>query len=163
MLSSSHLPSTDHLSYSLATSAQRAQALVHARKQLEPQLPNFSDEQWESMFSTYAPALSIEHETGAVALADDALLPFANWVHLHRNTEHDVSLYGHEAYYLARNLVSYAQEASDLVAGDPELSKPDSIGMMRALFQRLSVGNVVAERVYHACQKPDEQGREQSA
>ncbi|GAB2960585.1 hypothetical protein GCM10027048_30470 [Hymenobacter coalescens] len=158
MLSSSPHPSANHFSYTLASSEQRAQALAYARKRLDPQLPNFSDEQWENMFSTYAPALSVEHETGAVALADDALLLFANWVHLHRNTEHDVSLYGHEAYYLARNLVSYAQEASDLVAGDPELSKPESIGMMRALFQRLSVGNVVAERVYHACQKPDEQG-----
>lgn len=111
------------------------------------------------MFNTYAPALSVEHQTGAVTLADDALLPFANWVHLHQDTENDVSLYGHEAYYLARNLVSYAQEASDLVAADPELTKPESIGVMRALFQRLSVGNVVAERVYHACQKPDERAR----
>ncbi|MBX0291009.1 hypothetical protein K3G63_11195 [Hymenobacter sp. HSC-4F20] len=159
MLSSSPRPSADHLSFTLATSKQRAQALAHARKRLEPQLPNFSDAQWESMFNTYAPALSVEHQTGAVTLADDALLPFANWVHLHQDTENDVSLYGHEAYYLARNLVSYAQEASDLVAADPELTKPESIGVMRALFQRLSVGNVVAERVYHACQKPDERAR----
>lgn len=157
MLSSQTYTSANFLPYDSATPAQREQALIHARQSLQPQLPGFVDDQWANMFAAYAPQLYVETETGAVNLAEDVLVGFANWVNLHRDINHEVPLYGHEAHYLARNLVSYSQDAKELLASDPELSKPESISVMRAFFSRLSVGNSVAERIYHACQKPVEQ------
>lgn len=159
MLSSPDHTSADLLPYDSAAPTQRDQALIHTRQSLQPQLPGFNDDQWVNMFATYAPQLYVEPETGAVALTEDALIGFANWVNLHRDSDGEVPLYGHEAHYLARNLVSYSQDARELLATDPDLSRPESIGVMRALFSRLSAGNSVAERIYHACQKPVEQIR----
>lgn len=156
MLSSQTHTSANALPYDSATPAQREQALMHAQQSLQPQLPGFVDDQWTNMFATYAPQLHVEVESGAVTLANDTLVGFANWVNLHRDSNQEVPLYGPEAYYLARNLVSYSQDAKELLTADPELSQPESISVMRALFSRLSVGNSVAERVYHSCQKPVE-------
>ncbi|MBX0293163.1 hypothetical protein K3G63_22145 [Hymenobacter sp. HSC-4F20] len=159
MLSSQTHTFANALPYDSATPAQREQALVHTRQLLQSQLPGFNNDQWVNMFTTYAPQLYVETETGAVILTEDVLVGFANWVNLHRDINQEVPLYGHETYYLARNLVSYSQDAKDLLTSDPDLSRPESIDVMRALFSRLSVGNSVAERVYHTFEQPIKQTR----
>lgn len=150
----SNLSLVDCLPYYLATPTQRERALTHTRQLLEPQLSGFANEQWAAMFDKYAPQLCLELATGAVALANDTLVEFANWVNIHRDADEEVPLYGHEAYYLARNLVSYSLDAKELLTADPELSRPESISLMRAFLNRLSVGNSVAEHIYHTFQKP---------
>ena len=152
MLSPSNPTSAGLLSYTLATPAQREQALIRAKQSLQRQFPGFDDDQWADMFAAYAPEICIE--TGEAELEYDMLVGFANWVDCHQTSSEDVPIYGHGAYYLARNLVSYSESAKELLAADPELSRPESIDLMRALFSRLSVGNSVAEQIYQNYQKP---------
>jgi hypothetical protein len=149
---------TGWLPYGLTAPTQRAQALAHTRQLLQQQFPLLTDEQWAELFAAYKPMLWVEDETQTAVLDENALLCLANWIDLYHTNSEDkrVHLYGHEAHYLARIMTAYSQLASGLVADDPELTKPESVGEMRALFYRLSVGNTVAEHIYRVCQVPSE-------
>ncbi|MBT9391787.1 hypothetical protein KLP40_01320 [Hymenobacter sp. NST-14] len=127
------------------------QALAYARQRLQPQFPNITDEQWESLFVQYQPTLWVESDTPGAMVEEQALERFANWIHLSLDTdlgEDAVPLYSHDAYYLARNDVWYTQQAKRLLASDPKLTRPESVEGMRALIYRLAAGNSIAERIY---------------
>ena len=55
---------------------------------------------------------------------------------------------------MAKQLAYYCRLAGKLVAADPELTHPESIADMRAVFFRLCNGNEVAERLSEPLVKP---------
>jgi hypothetical protein len=147
------------LAYSSAAPVHRLRAFAHTWQLLQSKYPSFTNLQWSFFFAEYQPALWVDDAAQTAMLAEDALLGFTNWLDLSRNGSHTCHrlAFGSEALYLARNIVDWSQHARDLVGTDPELTKPESIQLMRALFHRLSVGNSVAERIHQTSQNLGEQ------
>jgi hypothetical protein len=143
------------LAYSSATSVHRSRALEHTWQLLRPVYPAFTRPQWSFLFDEYDPDLWVDDSAQTAVLTLDALRGFTPWVKLFYN-ESNIGYqvtYGTEALYLAQQVVSWSQQASELLTTDPDLKQPDSIRQMRALFHRLSIGHSVAERICRSSQK----------
>ena len=146
------------LAYSATAPVHRLRALAHTQQLLRPDYPSLTNLQWSFLFTEYQPTLWVDDSAQTAVLQEDALLGFTNWLDLSQNGNHTghPAAYGSEALYLAQNVVSWSQMASELLEADPELTTPESLDQMRALFHRLSTGNSVAERICQTSQKPNE-------
>lgn len=148
-------PFVGPLPYHLASRLCQAQAQQHTQAILWEHLPTLTDEQWGHIFAERQPLLWVDERAQLVMVAEEALPHFKKWAFLYQASLDNIPTQQEfEGYYLARQLAYYCDLASRVVATDPSLTHPDSIASMRAVFQRLSVGNRVAERLSERPEKP---------
>ena len=147
-------PTTGSFFYEVTTPEQRARAATHMHQLLQQRLPQLTHEDWLEILDEFEPTLRTNEATGTVIVAQgllNALTSLAVSYHAFRyeypkEGENDPEQLGNDAYYLARHVQAYAKQAKVLLAADPELVNPLSIGQMRDIMHRLAVGNTVAER-----------------
>jgi hypothetical protein len=148
-------PFVGPLPYHLASRLCQGQAQQHTQLVLSEHFPKFTDEQWEHIFIERRPLLWVDEQAQVVTVAEEALPHLMKWALLYQASLDDIPTQQEfEGHYLARQLAYYCDLASKLVAADPALTHSDSIASMRAVFQRLSVGNRVAERLSERPEKP---------
>jgi hypothetical protein len=140
--------------YEVTTPKQRARAATHMQQLLQLRLPLLTHEDWLAILDEFEPTLRTNEAAGTVIVAEGFLNSLTSWaVVCHatryeypREDDNDPEQLGNDAYYLARYVQAYAQQAKVLLAADPELINPLSVDQMRDLMHRLAVGNTVAER-----------------
>jgi hypothetical protein len=140
--------------YEVTTPEQRAGAATHMQHLLHQRLPLLTHEDWLVILDEYAPTLRIKEVGGAVIVAEGLLTSLTSWAVVYHATRYefpkddkvDPEQLGLDVYYLARHIQAYAKQAKVLLAADPDLVDPLSIGQMRDIMHRLAVGNTVAER-----------------
>jgi hypothetical protein len=148
-------PFVGPLPYHLASRLCQGQAQQHTQRTLWEYLPTLTDEQWERIFAERQPLLWVDERAQIVMVAEEALPHLKKWALLyHASLDTLPTQQEFEGYYMARQLAYYCKLAGRLVAADPSLTHPDSIASMRAVFQRLCVGNEVAERLSERPKKP---------
>jgi hypothetical protein len=148
-------PFVGPLPYHLASRLCQGQAQQHAMAILSEHLPTLTDEHWGLIFAERRPLLWVDEQAQIVMVAEEALPQLMQWALLYQASVDGLPTQQEfEGHYLARQLAYYCDLASRVVATDPSLTHPNSIASMQAVFQRLSVGNWVAERLSERPEKP---------
>jgi hypothetical protein len=142
------LPFTGPLPYHFASRLYQAQAQKHTQSALWERFPTLTEEHWNRIFAERRPLLWVDEQAQTVVVAKEALLRLVSWAVMYEATlNNEPTQSEFEGHYLAKQLAYYCNLASELVAVDPTLTHPSSITAMRTVFQRLCVGNEVAERL----------------
>jgi hypothetical protein len=141
-------PFTGTLPYHLASRLCQAQAQKHTQSVLWERFPTLTEENWNRIFAERRPLLWVDEHLNTVSVAEEALSHLVSWAVIYEaSLNSEPTQLEFEGHYLAKQLAYYCNLANELVAADPTLTHPNSIVTMRAVFQRLCVGNDVAERL----------------
>jgi hypothetical protein len=147
-------PVTGSFFYEVTTLEQRARAASHMQQLLHQRLPQLTHKDWLVILDEFEPTLRTNEAKGTVIVAEGLLTSLTSWAVFYHATryeypregENDPEQLGNDAYYLARHVQAYTQQAKVLLAADPGLVNPLSVDQMRDIMHRLAVGNTVAER-----------------
>lgn len=143
------------LPYHLASRLCQSQAQQHTQEILWERFPTLTEEHWERIFAERRPLLWVDEQAHMVTVAGEALPRLTTWAAMYEASLDSTPTQAEsEARYLAKQMTYYCRLAGKLVATDPELTHPESIADMRAVFLRLCVGNEVAERLSEPLVKP---------